>query len=297
MPRGETHVRERRGDDHGYIGQNRVAEAAQGHWLVQRGARMVRDLSSPGLIYLGVIARENPRARRLLVEHRPPAGLRAERLCGLTSCAILLRGRRLPRTSGFEVRPAANGELSRIQAFLHDQGPRRQFFPAYTLEDLAGGPHLRGLGPADLMVAWRDDSVCGVLGAWDQAAYKQDIVESYGAGLARARPLYDVAARVLRARPLTRPGHAIPIAFGVCSCVADDDPDVMRALVARCAHHAVRRGKAYLMLGMCDGDPLLDVVRRWPHIAYHSDVYALSFSINPGDVLDDRTPHIEVGTL
>ena len=101
----------------GYIGQIRIAEEFRGNWLIQRGARIVRDRSPKGLIYLGVISHENPRARGALIERRPPAGLHAKRLSGLTTCALILRhhNERPQRTSGdvvvgIDVRPA-NGRL------------------------------------------------------------------------------------------------------------------------------------------------------------------------------------------
>lgn len=281
----------------GYLGQIRLAPEFQGRWLVQRGARLVRELSAEGLVYLGVIAADNPRARRVLVEHRPPAGLRAARLAGLTSCAIVLRPRRLRTTVGVEVRPASAAELPQLVAFLAENGPARQFFPAYTLEDFAGGATLRDLTPEDVLVAWRGTEIVGCMAAWDQAAYKQDIVEEYGGTLARIRPAYDLAARLVGARPLTKRGEAIPLAFGACVCVAGDDPAVAQALIAACARHAFARGKAYLMLGFADGDPLLEVARRWPHVTYRSDVYAFSWSVDPAVVLDGRLPYVEVATL
>ena len=96
------------------------------------------------------------------------------------------------------------------------------------------------------------------MAAWDQTAYKQDVVDAYGSTLQRLRPAYDLIARLFGAQPLTPPGQAIPLVFAACTCVAGDDPAVMRALLAACAHGAHLRGKAYLMLG------LADTTRSWP---------------------------------
>ena len=282
----------------GYIGQIRVAPEFQGRWLIPRGAKLVREMSAPGLIYFGVIAGENPRARELLVGARPPGGIQATRISGLTTCAILVRLHRPPRTLGVDVQPASSGELAEVVGFLRSHGPRRQFFPAYSLEDFTGGAALRGLAPRDVMVARRDDgAVVGVMAAWDQAAFKQDIVEAYGTTLRRLRPGYDLVARLLGAQALTPPGEAIPLAFAACVCVADDDPVVMRGLLSACVRRAHERGKLFLMLGMADNDPLLAVARRWLHVTYRSDLYALSWSIDPADMLDGRIPYIEIATL
>jgi hypothetical protein len=156
---------------------------------------------------------------------------------------------------------------------------------------------MRGLAPEDIMVARRSGRVVGVMAAWDQAAYKQDIVEAYGPTLRRLRPIYDAAARLLGFSPLTPPGHAIPLAFAACIAVAKDDPDVMQALLAACSRHARERGKAFLMLGLADHDPLLRVARRSLHVTYHSDLYAASWSPGVIEQLDERVPYIEIATL
>lgn len=284
----------------GYIGQIRIAEDFRGNWLIQRGARIVRDRSPQSLIYLGVIAHDNPRARGALIERRPPAGLHARRLSGLTTCAIILRQHwdKRRRTSGdVVVGPASSALLPQVVSFLRGHGAKRHFFPAYTLDDFTGGTTLRGLSAEDILIAHRGDRILGVMAVWDQAAYKQDIVAGYGRGVTRIRPAYNAAARLLHARPLTPVGEAIPLAFGACVSVADDDPAVMHALVRAASHHAADLGKAYLMLGFADTDPLLQVALAWPHITYRSDVYALSWSVDPAKVLDRRLPYVEVATL
>jgi hypothetical protein len=50
----------------GYIGQIRVAPEFRGQWLVSQGAEYFRAASPPELVYSGVIASENPRARQYL---------------------------------------------------------------------------------------------------------------------------------------------------------------------------------------------------------------------------------------
>jgi hypothetical protein len=281
----------------GYIGQIRVAPGFQGRWLVQRGAKWLRETSPSGQLYLGAIASENPRARKLLAGARLPAGLHARRICGLTTCAILLRPRRTPGLSGIDIRPGSPETLEEIVDFFREQGARRQFFPVYTLESFTGGTQLRGLRPQDLMVARRGNTIAGVMAAWDQEAYKQDIVHAYGPGLHRIRPIYDLLARLVGAQPLTPPGKAIPLAFAACICIENDDKTVMRALLSACMEHAYGLGKAFLMLGLPDDDPLLTVARRQLHIPYRSELFGFSWSEEPALNLDRRMPYIEIATL
>jgi hypothetical protein len=281
----------------GYIGQIRVATGFRGHWLVHRGAKWFREADHSDLLYMGVIASDNPRARQLLVGARLPGQAHAVRVCGLTTCAILLRPIRISRASGVVIQPASQDSLGEMVEFLRLHGSRRQFFPAYSPEDFTGGARLRGLRLQDISIAWRGGAIVGVMAAWDQAAYKQDIVEAYGPGLRRLRPAYNLFARLLGAQPLTPPGHEMPLAFAACICVADDDPAVMRVLLSACMLSAHQRGKAYLMLGLADNDPLLPVARSYLNVTYHSDLYAGSFTTEPSTLLDGRVPSIEIATL
>src|SRR5512143_3906967 len=75
----------------GYIGQIRVAAGSRGTWLVHRGAEWFRNAGSPDFLYFGVVAGENPRARKLLTGGRLPAQVRVRHLCGITTYAIILR--------------------------------------------------------------------------------------------------------------------------------------------------------------------------------------------------------------
>jgi hypothetical protein len=281
----------------GYIGQIRIARDYRGRWLVNLGADMFREVSPPGLLYFGVIASENPRARQLLVGSRPPADLHVRFISGLTTCAILLRPFGTRQSPGIAVTPGSPETLEEIIAFLRQNGPGRQFFPAYTLDDFTGGTKLRGLNPHDIMTVRRDGKILGAMAVWDQAAYKQDIVDAYGPMLRRLRPAYDLAARLLRASPLTPPGQVMPLAFASCICVAKDDPNVMKALLSACVKNAYECGKAYLMLGLADVDPLLPAVKRYLHVEYHSDLYALAWDDGVVEQVDGRIPYIEIATL
>ncbi|MBI9049993.1 MAG: hypothetical protein JEZ00_11270 [Anaerolineaceae bacterium] len=281
----------------GYIGQIRVAPAYRGRWLVNQGAEWFREASPLDLLHFGVIASENSRAGQLLVGSHPPAGLHTRDVGGLTTCALLLRPSHPHPTPGVNVHTGSSEMLPEIIDFWHRQGVRRQFFPAYTLEDFSNGTCLRDLKAEDILIARRGSQIVGVLAVWDQAAYKQDVVESYGPTLRRLRPVYDLIARCIGARPLTPPGQAIQLAFAAGICILNDEPAVMQSLLSAAKIHAFQREKAFLMVGLSDDDPLLNVVRHHLHITYHSDLYAVSWSPETIRQLDERLPYIEIATL
>jgi hypothetical protein len=287
----------------GSIGQVRVAPRYQGSWLLHRGVGWFRDHSAPDLLYTGVVARDNARARAVMLERRPPGGLHARRLCGITTHALLLRRRqgawgRRPHPSAIEVRGATGDQLDDLVAFLRRNGARRQLFPVWSASDFTGGQALRGMRLGDVSVATRDGSIVGVLGTWDQSAFKQEVVHAYPPTISRLRPAWNALARVAAAPSLPGIGSAIPHTFAAFPCVQEDDPEVMSLLLSRVARRAARRGRGFLLLGLADDDPLARGLGRWPRLTYHSDLFAFSWTeTHPGAGMDTRVPYVEIGTL
>ncbi len=281
-----------------YIGQIRVAPRFQGRWLMQRAVLELARLRDPTMPYLGVIAADNPVALGTIAGRRPPGSPRLARVARLRSLAFILHDRwqrprtRLPVERG---KPANQEELA---DFLHVHGHRRQFFPVVEREQLSDGRTYRGLRLEDLGIVRRDGSIAGVLGSWEQSGYKQETVAGYGPRLQRLRPGYDVLARLLGAPRLPRMGEAIRTAYGCLRCVVDDDPEVLRALLAAAKERARWQRQAFLMLAFDERDPQLRELGRSPHVTYRSDIFLGSFGgEDPAAVLDGRPAYIEIGTL
>lgn len=279
-----------------YIGGIRVDPRHQGRWLMQRAALEVARLHEREARYFGVIAADNPVALGTIAGRRPPGGPEVRRVARLRSLAFVLhrRGRRRP---GLPLEPATAATLDELVAFLHAHGPRRQLFPVVEAAHLRDGRTLRGLRLDDLVLVRRDGAIAGLLGAWDQSGYKQELVAAYGSRLARLRPAYDLAAMTLGASRLPRRGEPVRTSFGALRCLADDDPDVLAALLRGACGRASEQGQAFLMLGFDERDPQLQRLPRRLAVTYHSDVFLASFEGDPARDLDGRPVHVEVGTL
>jgi hypothetical protein len=280
-----------------YVGQIRVAPRFQGRWLTQRAAREISGLHDPCLPYLGVIAADNPIALGTLVGPRRPGSPRVRRLARLVSLAFVVQQRFAGRPRP-PVERLTESSLAEAVAFLQRVGPARQLFPVVEVHDLLDGRTYRDLRLEDLAVVRRDGEIAGVLGAWDQSGYKQDIVDSYAPRLRRLRPAYDVLARLLGGRPWPRPGQPIRTAFGCLRCVADDDPDVLAALLAASLQRARAQGQDFLMLGFDERDPQLRRLPHWLHVTYRSDVFLGWFGTDdPTARLHGGPLYVEVATL
>ena len=162
-----------------------------------------------------------------------------------------------------------------------------------------GDPATRGFRVADFIVARCQDAVVGVVGLWDQSAYKQTVVQAYSGMLRRVRPLYNTGAGLLGAQPLPEAGHAIRSIYASFLCVAGNDARIFQALLRSAYNLAAQGGYAFLIIGFSVRDPLLASARRYAHITYRSRLYLVCWQDGAGfhERLDDRIPYIDVATL
>ncbi len=289
-------------EDVGYIGQLRVDAPHRGRWLVGGGFRYLRRLHRDGCVggYITTIIEGNRAATGILVEHTRrglPVYREIDRLCTL---ALTLT--HLPDWSRrtFELRTGDTVDRDELVALLNQAGATRQFCPVYGRDDFAGaGDRQRGFRLADMLVACRGGRLVGALGLWDQGGYKQTVVRGYSPTLRRVKPLYNLAARLVGAQPLTPIGQAMPTIYGAFISIAEDDRRVFAGLLAAAMRRAAQRRYAYLTLGLSTRDPLLSVARRQPHVPYYSRAYTVCW---PGEEefhtrLDGRIPYLEIATL
>jgi len=287
-------------EDVGYIGQLRVDESHRGRWLVPAGFRLFHRLHQDGAArgYLTTIIEGNAEAEGLLVEkarRHYPAYRRLERIFTL---ALILRRPRRAAAPGVEIRTAGQVDLADVVAFLQREGRRKQFFPVYHADDFTGPP-TRGLRLDEMAVALHGGKIVGALALWDQSAYKQTVVRAYRDDLRRVKPLYNLGAKLLGGQPLTPIGQPIHFAYAAFACVEGNDPSLFRPLLQTVYNWAAERGFAFLMLGLCQGDPLLAETRRWLHIPYTSTLYSVCWQEDESwrEGLDGRVPYVEIGTL
>ena len=283
----------------GYLGQLRVDRAFRGQSLLLRGFRFLRQLhdADPVEAYLATITDENRQARGLLVEHPRGHFPTFREVTRVSTLALFVRG------TGSAADRARPEELPAIIRFLNEHGPRRQFFPVYREADFtAGSLTTAGFNPKDFVVVrGRQGAIQGLMGVWDQSAYKQTVVRGYDAHLGRLRPVVNLAARAagMRRAPLPPPGEHLSNVYASFVCLASDDPTIFQRLLRQAMALAAQRRANYLTIGLTEGDPLLRIARRYPHLSYHSRLYLAAWDgcalYNHLDAT--RVPYVEIAAL
>jgi hypothetical protein len=242
-------------EDVGYLGQLRVDASYRGRFLTARGYGVMRELHADGRArgYFTTIVEGNGQAEGVLVRHKRGAMPRYRFLECLYTLAIPARRSR--------------GTLARIhhrdteaQRGTEDAG--RNLFPAYAPE----GEVITVAG--------------GSAAIHDQRAWKQAVIDGYDRALGLVRPLYNLVGRVKLPRPNTRLDHAYVTHFQAASS------ESARMLIEALCANAAERGLDHLLFGFTEGDPWLDVARRFKPVEYVSSIYTVAF--DDADDFHDR---------
>ena len=295
----------------GYLSGLRVLPEYRNRGLIARGYAFFRQLHQDARtpFYLTTIAEGNELALRILTSGR--AGLPTYHPAGrYHTIAIALRGagfqlawntpNRQAGSLPHEIRSANHADLPAVLDFLNTIGPRRQFFPLYRREDfLASDGLLRGLELDRLLLAERSGRIVGMVGAWDQHAYRQHVVHAYTGWLRFLRPLYNVTAFLHGSAGLPAAGQPLRTLQAVLPLVVDDDPVIFAELLAALRIQCGSGPWTHLLVGLHERDPLWAVAHRLRSACYTSLLYLVCWP--DGDAarlaLDGRAEYLELGSL
>jgi hypothetical protein len=286
----------------GYLSSLRLLPEHRNLGLVARGYALFRQLHGDGRVpfYLTTIAAGNRTALEVLTSGR--AGLPAYHRAGTyhTVAVALPRRRRPVADRGVYVRPARAEDLPAVLDFLATAGPRRQFFPHLLAEDfLSPEGAMRGLTLDGLLLAERGGRLVGTLAGWDQHDYRQSVVHGYQGWVRWLRPLYNVWARAWGRPGLPAPGSDLRYLIGALPVVAEDDVDVMAALIETVQQRAAGGPWTHLLLGLHEADPLLRVARRYQAACYLTHLFLVCWADGEEAraAVDARAPYLEAGSL
>lgn len=279
----------------GYLGDLRVRDSARGGTLLARGYRLLREWHGDGraLLYTTVIFADNAPALTTIAAGR--AGLPRYHDCGAVHCpGVLLRRRKPELETGCEILRGDAALLPEIIACLNRHNARRQFAPQHRAEFFAPGGRWRDFRVADFYVARRAGRIVGVIGKWDQRAFKQTRITGYGGALR-----WLAATPLRRAFGLPRPGGCLPFFHACFIAIDDDNPRVFRALLRRLYNDVLASGCAYFILGLHERDPLRAALEDYALMPFHARLFAVTFADGEPllHTLDARVPHIEPALL
>lgn len=286
----------------GYLSSIRLLKEHRNLGLVARGYRFFRDLHQDGqtTLYLTTISEGNATAFQVLASGR--AGLPIYHEAGAYRTLVLPidAGGRMQPPRDLYLRHATPDDWPMIMAILEKHGPRRQFFPCYEVADVAAtGGALCGLDATNVVLAYRNSSIIGVIAGWDQHAFRQTIVHGYSGAVRWLRPLYNGWAALTGKARLPKPGQALRYLTAALPIVIDDDVPVFTALVDALLRHARSGPWQHVAIGLASNDPLLPGLAAFRGTEYVTRIFHVAWADDDSlrKNLDGRPTYLELGCL
>jgi hypothetical protein len=287
----------------GSLGQLRVASGRHAlRTLIDEGFAFCRMLHQQDCApaYLVSLVADNSAARRLLVDRRSPTAPRLVSIGGLDTFVIPARRGSPASPEPVQIVRGSQAHVSELVDCLQRNLRRYQLAPCWTAAELQSELATRGLSIDDFAIALADGRVVGCLALWDQRAFKQVVVRSYGPALRRTRPLINAAARLMGFPRLPPVGERLEFAYLSHVAVDADRPHVLMSLVGAQVEEARRRGLEYVVTGFPDRHPFHTVVRdKWAWRTYRSALYLAHWPDGSRFIqsLDGRVAQPEVAVL
>jgi hypothetical protein len=288
--------------DIGYIGSLRIDQSFRSTIILARLIHITKKWHNDGFgvrYYLSAIPQGNVIARNIMTSGR--AGLPTSKDIGiLYNAAIPILKHRPPRLpdSMRVVRGSAVGAVM-IAEFLNRIGKEKQFFPVYTADDImAEDGILRGLHLDDFYVALTGDQIIGVTACWNQLPFRRTLITGYPWYLRWLKHLSAPFANILHMAPIPNPGEPLRNVVAACIAIAENNQQIFELLLNTILHNEYNTGKAFLIVGLMEADPLKSVLHRYLHIPTRTCIDAYSWDgRNALSELDGRIPYTELGGL
>jgi hypothetical protein len=288
--------------DIGYIGSLRIDSSFRSTTILARLIHITKKWHHEGFgvqYYLSAIPKGNVSARNIMTSGR--AGLPTSTDIGiLYNAAIPIFKRRVPPPpNGLQVVRGSAVGAARIAEFLNRTGKEKQLFPVYTADDImAEGGILRGLHLDDFYVALDGDHILGVSACWDQLPFRRMLITGYPWYLRCLKYVSAPLARFWNMAPIPNPGEPLRNVFASCIAVKENNKQIFELLLNTLLHHLHNKGKAFLVVGLMESDPLMSVLNKYFHIPARTFIDVASW--DGPDVLSKlkgRIPYIELGGL
>jgi GNAT superfamily N-acetyltransferase len=199
--------------------------------------------------------------------------------------------------AGVEIRAAKASDVPAMQAFFDREAPRRNGYPCYDFTKMLNQhPYYAGISVGDYALAFKGGQIVGMLGGWDQKAYKQTRIMGFKPVIAAIRPLYNIYAGLFGGFKLPPVGGMLNYLTLHTTLIAGDDPALYRALIDWIMAHQGQKYDA-LACAVTSGDPLLEVPRGYKRQKLFSSHFWLSYGDDPRPGIDDRPLYVELGRL
>ena len=279
-----------------YLSDLRIAPDHRGSTLLARGFRFLRnEILTEGEFAQTLVISENEQALSLLTSRRQ--GLPQYFPCGQYDYSLISLHRPHLDADPFMVRGATVRDIPTMQAFFNREAPRKQFFPAYDFTEIGRSNYFRDATLEDFFLAFENDVLVGILGAWDQSNYKKTQVLGYQGGLRLLRPWLNAAQKLRGGIELPAPGTLHRTLYLHCAVCRDNDANILTALIQAIQRRFEGQKYDHAALGLDQRDSLREALKRFRTLSFAGHHFLVSFGVDPRPNLDDKAFYFEAARI
>ena len=278
----------------GYLSSLRLDAKYRNGLAVARGYRRLKAVHIVGNVshYFTTIIDDNHLAKKLLTSGK--AGL-PEYIDAGRFFTLALRPSAQQSLTGQAIRQANSSDIESIIELLNREGKKKQLFPVYTAEHLTSQKGLlRGLDLRNILLAFNNNKLIGIMGLWNQSSFRQSIIQQYSSLIHLMRYFYNPISLITDGPTLPIPGKLNYAVIALC-CIRDNCIDTFNNLLNQTLYES--QNLHSVLLGFHETDPLLAALKKRPHIPYISRLYYVYWENDVSPKPDGRTPYLELGAL
>ena len=171
-------------------------------------------------------------------------------------------------------------------------------FPSSVKNQVLSNGILRGLQTEDIVLAYQEHKLVGIIAVWNQKSFRQSTVMGYSTKMNLMKPLINIYAYCSGYPSLPSKGSQLDYVNLSMICVKNNSVDIFESLLGY-IHRAYRNRHDFYMIGMHETDPLSQSILKLKYIPYNSRLYVACWEDgkNTLNSLDDRIPYLEIGAL
>ncbi|MDF1761983.1 MAG: hypothetical protein P1U57_01115 [Oleibacter sp.] len=207
--------------------------------------------------------------------------------------------RKEKHTIKHHIRRATHADVQAMQGFFNAEAKEKQFYPHYEFDQIGSeNPYYKDIKLEDMFLAFKNDTLVGMTGLWDQKQFKQTRVTGYSRSMEMARPLYNIYTRIMGGLALPPAGSLLSYISLHTTVVKNNDSDIFADLLAQVRRELYGSSYQALVVGFDLKDPLQKITDQYKKVELFSRHFLGSYGDDPMNELDrDRIMYLETARL
>jgi len=185
-------------------------------------------------------------------------------------------------SSAQQVRRANVKDIPSMQGFFDRYGKEKEYFPCYDFSKIeSNDPYYRNLSISDYFLYFQDNELIGVIGSWNQKAFKQTRFLSYHGSMKWLRYINNMSSKLLGGMKLPVAGELANYINLHSILIKDNQAVILNEILLQILAEYRNSEFDALIIGFDERDPLHEAIKGFKSHTLVSNHYLASYSDIP----------------